>query len=56
VIEVSATPAPFVLPRSSNALRCVAGHSAWPFSTASLHHMGVMFAGTSMPVVGGVVR
>ncbi len=43
-------------PRSSNALRCVAGHCAMPLSAASLHHTGVMSTGISVPVVGGVVR
>jgi hypothetical protein len=42
--------------RSSNALRCVAGHSAMLLSAASSRHMGVTFAGISMPVVGGVLR
>jgi hypothetical protein len=49
-------PAPFALPKSSNALRSIAGHSAMPLSATPLHHMKIMFAGISMPVVGEMLR
>jgi hypothetical protein len=54
--DVNANPAPFARPKSSNALRFVARHSAMPLSVAPIHHMGVMFTGIATPVVGGVCR
>jgi hypothetical protein len=54
--DLNAKPAPFARPKSSNALRFAARHSAMPLSVAPIHHMGVMFTGIAMPVVGGVFR